>query len=72
VATTVKIPVARRKKRRRWTSEQARQFLASAKADNDPLYAAYVLVLVEGLRKGEVLGLPVDAADFEHQLLDIS
>jgi integrase len=72
VATTVKIPVARRKKRRRWTSEQARQFLASAKADNDPLYAAYVLVLVEGLRKGEVLGLPADAANFEYQLLDIS
>lgn len=69
--TAVKIPTVRRKKRRRWTSEHARQFLASAKEDNDPLYAAYVLVVVEGLRKGEVLGLPIDAPDFIHQLLDI-
>ncbi|MGC4790243.1 hypothetical protein ACLQ22_20715 [Micromonospora sp. DT178] len=31
--------------------------MESARADDDPLYAAYVLVLVLGLRKGEMLGL---------------
>jgi integrase len=31
--------------------------LESARNDDDPLYAAYVLVLVLGLRRGEVLGL---------------
>jgi integrase len=71
VAHTVKLPAMRRKKGKRWTTEQARQFLASARADDDPLYAAYVLVVVEGMRRGEVLGLPYYAVDFEHQQLDI-
>jgi integrase len=71
VAQTIKLPAARKKKGRRWTTEQARQFLASARSDNDPLYAAYILVVVEGLRKGEVLGLPDDAVDFERQQLNI-
>jgi integrase len=37
--------------------EEARTFLESACNDQDPLYAAYVLVLVLGLRRGEALGL---------------
>jgi integrase len=71
VAAIATVPAARRKKKRAWTSDEARRFLASAKADNDPLYAAYVLVLVEGMRKGEVLGLPVNAVHFDTQQLDI-
>jgi hypothetical protein len=35
----------------------ARQFLESARRDDDVLHAAYVLVLVLGLRVGELLGL---------------
>ena len=65
VVKLAKLPVVRKKKGRRWTSEQARQFLASARADRDPHYAAYVLILVQGLRKGEVLGLPENAVDFD-------
>jgi integrase len=57
VARFVKLPPARPGKRRAWSSDEARRFLESARADRDPLYAAYVLVLVLGLRKGEVLGL---------------
>lgn len=71
VVIGVKLPAVRRRKGKRWTSEQARTFLTSAREDGDPLYAAYVLVLVEGLRKGEVLGLPVDAVDFERNELVI-
>jgi integrase len=56
-AKAIKLPSTRQHKRKSWTSEEARAFLESARADNDPLYAAYVLVLVLGLRKGEVLGL---------------
>lgn len=37
--------------------EEARVFLESASHESDPLYAAYVLVLVLGLRCGEALGL---------------
>lgn len=63
VAKNVKLPSARKKKRRAWTSDEARQFLESARADRDPYYAAYVLVLVLGLRKGEMLGVTWSGID---------
>jgi hypothetical protein len=56
VALLVKLPPLRRRKGRAWSSEKARRFLESAKAEADPLYAAYVLVLVLGLRKGRCWG----------------
>lgn len=56
-AALVKLPSGRKKKRKAWTSEQARQFLESARNDGDPLYAAYVMILVLALRKGELLGI---------------
>ncbi|MGO9219744.1 MAG: tyrosine recombinase XerC [Streptosporangiaceae bacterium] len=46
-----------RRKRSSWTVDEARRFLESARRDDDVLYPAYVLVLVLGLRKGELLGL---------------
>ncbi|WP_255435891.1 site-specific integrase [Salinispora sp. H7-4] len=57
VAALVKLPPIRNRKGKSWNSEQARAFLESPRDGNDYLYAAYVLVLVLGLRKGEVLGL---------------
>lgn len=48
-----------------WSSEEARRFLESARADDDPLYAGYTLVLALGLRKGEVLGLLWDDLDLQ-------
>ena len=45
------------RKVRPWSVDEARQFLESARSDGDGLYAAYVLLLVLGLRKGELLGL---------------
>lgn len=45
--------------------------LESARQDLDPLYAAYVLILVLGLHKGEVIGLPWSAVDLERAELDI-
>jgi integrase len=63
VAALVKLPPQRRRKGKAWTSEEARRFLESANADRDPVYAAYVLILVLGLRKGEVLGLVEDDVD---------
>lgn len=61
----------RRRKVKPWTAEEARQFLESAKRDQDPLYAAYVLILVMGLRKGEVVGLPWSAVNLDRGELDI-
>jgi integrase len=69
VAQLVQIPKQRKRKLVPWTSEEARRFLESARSDSDPLYAAYVLVLVLGLRKGEVLGLAWDAVNFEQGTL---
>ncbi|SCL14919.1 tyrosine-type recombinase/integrase [Micromonospora inyonensis] len=62
-AALVKLPPVRRRRGRAWSSDEARRFLESARVDRDPLYAAYVLILVLGLRKGEVLGLTEDAVD---------
>jgi integrase len=57
VAALVKVRSARKTKRHPWSVEEARQFLEAASAAHDPLYAAYVLILVLGFRRGEVLGL---------------
>lgn len=49
-----------------WTVDEARTFLQSARADGDPMYAGYVLLLVLGLRRGEMLGLAWEGVDLEH------
>jgi integrase len=64
VAQLVQIPKQRKRSLVPWTSDEARRLLESARSSSDPLYAAYVLVLVFGLRKGEVLGLAWEAAKF--------
>jgi integrase len=69
VAELVTTPKQRKRKVVPWTSEEARRFLESARSDADGLYAAYVLVLVLGMRKGEVLGLRWGAVDFDHRKL---
>jgi integrase len=75
VAQLVQIPQQRKRKILPWTNDEARRFLESARSSADPLYAAYVLVLVLGLRKGEVLGLAWEVGNFgqgtlvpDHQL----
>ena len=74
VAAMVKVPSPPRRRRKgsAWSVEEASRFLASAREDGDPLYAAYVLVLVNGLRKGEVLGLVWPSIDQHDAELDIS
>jgi len=65
VAAVVRLPVPRKQQRQSWSADEARKFLESARADNDPLYPAYVLVLVLGLRRGEVLGLTWPDVSFD-------
>jgi integrase len=66
-AAVIRLPTRRepRRKRRSWTVDEARQFLESARHDDDVLYAAYILVLVLGLRKGELLGLTWEHVDLD-------
>jgi integrase len=64
-AETIKLKKVRKQRRTAWTSDEARAFLESARDGGDPLYAAYVLILVLGLRRGEVLGLVWDNVDLD-------
>jgi integrase len=71
-AALVKLPRVRRRRGRAWTSDEARAFLESARVDDDPLYAAFVLILVLGLRRGEVLGLMWDDIDLDRAELRVN
>jgi integrase len=54
-----------RRKPQAWSVDDARWFLESAWHAGEALYAAFVLVLVLGLRKGEVLGLGWDEVQLD-------
>ncbi|QKG27314.1 site-specific integrase [Actinomadura verrucosospora] len=74
VARMVKLPTMRKRVRSKasWSVEEARAFLESAREHGDPLYAAWVLILVLGLRKGEVLGLRWEDVDLDTGELTVS
>ena len=65
VVTMTQLPTRRRRKRKPWSSDEARTFLESVRREDNTLYAAYVLILVLGLRKGEVLGLTWPDVDLD-------
>src|SRR5674476_1003661 len=71
IAMGIKLPSARTRQPAPWSVEEARQFLVSAKDDADPLYAAYVLILVLGLRRGELLVLTWPMVDLETAQLEV-
>jgi integrase len=66
-AAVIRLSPRREPKRKRgsWTVDEARRFLESARRDDDVLYAAYILILVLGLRKGELLGLTWELVDLD-------
>lgn len=72
-ASLTKLPSARKRTRKssNWSVEEARSFLETARDQDDPLYAAWVLILVMGLRKGEVFGLRWSDIDFNAEVLSI-
>ncbi|WP_199833708.1 site-specific integrase [Streptomyces sp. NRRL B-3648] len=65
VASLVKVPKPRRRRIKPWSVVEAGRFLADSVAREDPLFAAWVLVLCLGLRRGEALGLTWQSIDFE-------
>ena len=65
VAGLVRMPVPRTNRAKIWSVEQVRQFLDSANADADPCLVGYTLLLVLGLRRGEVLGLAWQDVDLD-------
>ena len=62
-ARLVELPEWRRAPIRPWTADEARRFLIAAKSD--PLYLALLLLILYGLRLGEVLGLSWDDINFD-------
>jgi integrase len=60
-----------RRKRQSWTADEARRFLENARSDHDVFYAAYVLILVLGLRKGELLGLTCERVSLDSAELHV-
>lgn len=71
VAQLVKVQRARRRRPDPWSVEEACAFLENAQMWRDYLYPAYVLILVLGLRKGEVLGLTWADVDLDSGELQI-
>lgn len=61
-----------RRKSQAWAVDEARWFLESAWHAREALYAAFVLVLGLGLRRGEVLGLAWDQIDLDDAELHVA
>jgi integrase len=69
VARLAELPEWRPKPVWPWTADEARQFLAVSKSD--PLHAAFVLLVLYGLRRGEVLGLRWADIDFDAGVIHV-
>jgi integrase len=69
VARLVELPQWQRGTIRPWGADEAKQFLGAARPD--PLYAAFVLLILYGLRRGETLGLRWTDIDFEAGTIQI-
>lgn len=67
VARLVELPAWERQPVIPWSAAEARAFLAAAK--DDALYPAFLLLLLYGLRRGEVLGLRWQDIDQENDEL---
>jgi integrase len=52
-----------------WAPAEALAFLSAA--SDDPLYPAFVLLLLYGMRRGEVLGLRWQDVDFDTKLIHV-
>ena len=72
VAALVRVPAPRIRHRAVWTVDDARRFLESSRGAGDSLHAGYVLLLVLGLRRGELLGLRWSDLDLEAKEARIS
>ncbi|MFD7920533.1 tyrosine-type recombinase/integrase [Streptomyces sp. NPDC059740] len=69
VAHLVPAPRVTPREMKPWTLEETATFLEAARSD--PLYAAFVLAVALGLRRGEVLGLRWDDIDLNRRTLTV-
>jgi len=69
VARLVEVPTWERGEIRPWSIEEAHRFLYEAR--DNPLHAAFTLLVLYGLRRGELLGLRWEDVDFETGVIRI-
>ncbi|WP_432019023.1 tyrosine-type recombinase/integrase [Streptomyces sp. 1222.5] len=69
VASLVEPPRVKQREIRPWTLEETLSFLEAAR--RDPLYAAFVLAVAMGLRRGELVGLRWSDVDLDNRVLHI-
>ncbi|MEU6323048.1 tyrosine-type recombinase/integrase [Streptomyces sp. NPDC047009] len=69
VAALVEPPRVKQQEIRPWSLEETPSFLEAARAD--PLYAAFVLAIAMGLRRGELVGLRWSDLDLDNRVLHV-
>jgi len=69
VARHVELPEWHRNAVRPWTVGEAKRFMAMSKPD--PLHSAFVLLILYGLRRGEVLGLSWSDIDLDSRTIHV-
>ncbi|WP_062216872.1 site-specific integrase [Streptomyces sp. NBRC 109706] len=69
VASLVEPPRPTSRELTPWTLDETLTFLAAAR--KDPLYAAFVLAITMGLRRGEIVGLRWSDVDLDNRVLHI-
>ncbi|MGW4610098.1 tyrosine-type recombinase/integrase [Streptomyces sp. NPDC004532] len=69
VAALVEPPRVRQQEIRPWSLEETLSFLEAARTD--PLYAAFVLAIAMGLRRGELVGLRWSDVDLDNRVLHV-
>lgn len=69
VAGLVEPPRPKARELEPWTLDETLSFLAAAR--KDPLYAAFVLAITMGLRRGEIVGLRWADIDLERRVLHV-
>ncbi|MCZ2525998.1 tyrosine-type recombinase/integrase [Streptomyces sp. NPDC059506] len=69
VAKLVEPPRPRSRELSPWSLDETLTFLAAARTD--PLYAAFVLAIAMGLRRGEIVGLRWENIDLENRVLAV-
>ncbi|MFC9116072.1 tyrosine-type recombinase/integrase [Streptomyces sp. NPDC057092] len=69
VASLVEPPRVKQREIRPWSLEETLTFLEAAR--RDPLYAAFVLAVAMGLRRGELVGLRWSDVDLDNRVLHV-
>ncbi|MFE4701067.1 tyrosine-type recombinase/integrase [Streptomyces sp. NPDC056738] len=69
VASLVEPPRVKQREIRPWTLDETLAFLEVAR--RDPLYAAFVLAVAMGLRRGELVGLRWSDVDLDNRVLHV-